>query len=275
LRTRLDGAVEAIRRRTNVKPSVSIVLGSGLGALADCVADAERIPYDAVPGMPSVRVQGHRGELVIGTLGGISVVLFAGRVHHYEGHAPEEVVFGVRLGRLLGASTQFLTNAAGGINPAFSPGDLMIITDQIHFLSGCNPLRGPNLSSLGDRFPDMSALYDGELRGVLRAAAKDVGVILREGVYCGLSGPNYETPAEIRALERLGADAVGMSTTAEAIAARHAGMRVMGISCISNLAAGISPHPLSHEDVKAVADEASERFKRTVVRTLELLGGDA
>ncbi len=272
-RRRLDVAVAAIRERSQSRPQVALVLGSGLSALADHVEGATRIPFPEIPGMANVGVQGHRGELVLGTLGGCSVALLAGRVHFYEGHTPEEVVFGVRLMSLLGASTLLLTNAAGGINTSLSPGDLMMITDQIHFLSGCNPLLGPNLSSLGERFPDMTNLYDEDLRTVLRAAEADTGVTLKEGVYCGLSGPNYESPAEIRALESLGADAVGMSTTAEAIAARHAGMRVMGISCISNLAAGISPHPLSHAEVKEVADEASERFRGLVVRTLERLGG--
>lgn len=250
---------------------VGVVLGSGLGAFADKLDETSAVfPYNEIPNMPVSSVEGHAGKLILGYVGDFSVVVLAGRVHLYEGWTPDDCTFGIRLMQMLGVKTVILTNAAGGINSAFAAGDLMVITDHLN-LTGANPLTGPNDGELGPRFPDMSTVYDLELRKKLHIVAYRLGTYLREGVYAALAGPSYETPAEIRMLRTLGADAVGMSTVLEAIAARHGKMRVAGISCITNLAAGISPTPLSHDEVKATADRVKDDFIRLLTAAVPLL----
>lgn len=255
-----DEAAEALRARCEA-PTVAVVLGSGLGAFADRLVEPTVVDYADLPHFPKVGVRGHAGRLVVGRLGegGRRVAALAGRVHLYEGHSPGVVVHPVRTLWRWGVRAVMLTNAAGGIATGLEPGDLMLITDHIN-LTGMNPLVGPADPRLGPRFPDMSAAYDPALCDDLRAAAKARGLTLREGVYTGLAGPSYETPAEIRMLSILGGDAVGMSTVAEVIAARHAGLRVCGVSCITNLAAGLSTEPLDHAEVEATAGEARSAF---------------
>jgi purine-nucleoside phosphorylase len=238
---------------------VGVVLGSGLGAWADGLASAVRIPYAEVPHLASASVQGHAGNLVLGRSGEVAVACLQGRVHLYEGHDIDRVVFGVRLLARLGCRAVVLTNAAGGLDPAASPGDLMLITDHLN-LTCRSPLVGPNEAALGPRFPDMTEAYDRELSALARDAAREAGLTLREGVYAGLLGPAYETPAEIRMLRALGADAVGMSTVLEVIALRHMGVRAAAVSCITNLAAGISKAKLDHAEVEATANQARGRF---------------
>ncbi|MDI3327065.1 MAG: purine-nucleoside phosphorylase [Alicyclobacillaceae bacterium] len=239
---------ETIAKRVPEPPRAALILGSGLGDLADSFSGATAIPYRDIPEFPVSTVIGHAGRLVFGRLEGVPVVAMQGRFHLYEGYTPEQVAFPVRVMRVLGAEFLIVTNAAGGVHPDWRPGDLMLIRDHLN-LTGRNPLVGPNDDSLGPRFPDMSRAYDRELLEFARQAGAELGIPLREGVYAGLLGPTFETPAEIRMLRILGADAVGMSTVTEVIAARHAGMRVLGISCISNMAAGILDQPLTHEEV--------------------------
>ncbi len=249
---RLDDAVRTIRERVPAQPRVGLVLGSGLGAFADTLAHLVKIPYRDVPHMPSSTVPGHEGNLCFGEVSGVPVVCMQGRVHLYEGHPVERVVHGVRTMARLGIQCALLTNAAGGLEPSWAAGDLMVVSDHLN-LTGTSPLAGPNDDALGPRFPDMTAAYDPELRGHLHAAARDVGLALREGVYAGMLGPQYETPAEVRMVRALGAQAVGMSTVSEVIALRHMGVRAAAVSCITNLAAGIAGHPLSHAEVEATA----------------------
>jgi len=255
----LDSVTRLIRERSGLQPEVGIILGSGLGGFADGFADATVIPYAEIPGFPTSSVPGHAGRLVIGRLGGAVVVAMQGRVHYYEGYEPWEVAFPARVLCRLGIRALVVTNAAGGIRRDLSPGDLMRITDHLN-LSGMNPLIGPNDARLGPRFPDMSTAYDPRLGAVLDETAAGLGIRLAAGVYACLSGPSYETPAEIRMLRVLGADAVGMSTVPEVIAAAHMGVPVVGISCITNLAAGIGDKPLSHEEVAEVAERVKDRF---------------
>ena len=240
-------------------PAVAVVLGSGLGDFADGLTDACSAACADIPGFPPVGVEGHAGRLVVGGLGETPVVALAGRAHLYEGHEPEAVVRAVRALRLWGVKALLLTNAAGGIRDGMRPGDLMTLSDHIN-LSGYNPLRGPNEGRLGPRFPDMSTAYDLRFREILRELGAAQGVRLHEGVYVGLAGPSYETPAEIRMLRVLGGDAVGMSTVVEVIAGRHCGLRMAGISCITNLAAGLGAGELSHDEVKETALNAREAF---------------
>jgi len=244
------------------EPFLGIVLGSGLGDLVDVIEDPRILPYEGIPGFPTTGVVGHDGGLVVGTLDGVPVIACRGRVHLYEGHPVASVVHAVRTLCHLGAKALLITNAAGGVNASFGVGDLMLITDHVN-LTGKNPLTGTNDDALGPRFPDMSRAYDPALCDVLRAEASDTGVTLREGVYFGLSGPSYETPAEIRMVRTLGADAVGMSTVLEVIAARHMGVRCVGMSCISNEAAD-GVQELDHADVKVVADAAGPRLSALV-----------
>lgn len=261
--TRWEATVEALKARDPRTPDVALVLGSGLGAFADTLVDATSIPYSEVPGMGAVTVPGHAGKLVIGKLPGEGpspvIAALAGRIHMYEGHAPDETVFNVRALAKWGASKFILTNAAGGISPTLRPGDLVLITDHLN-LQFRTPLLGPNDASLGPRFPDMSRVYDAALREVAHGVALEQGFALREGVYGGVLGPQYETPAEIRMLRTLGADLVGMSTVAEAIALRHMGKKVLGISCVTNLASGVSPNELSHAEVEETAKQTRSRF---------------
>ena len=256
---RLDAAVTAVRKHTTLVPEVALVLGSGLGGFADELENKVAIPYGEIPGMPSSNVVGHAGKLVLGTSEGARVVAMQGRVHLYEGHPVSDVVFGLRLCLRLGAKYVIVTNAAGGSNPGFRPGDLMLIEDHLN-LTGMSSLTGPNEEGLGTRFPDMSAAYDPKLRALALSVASSGGFQLVRGVYAGLLGPQYETPAEIRMLQRMGADAVGMSTVLETVAARHMGARVLGISCITNQAAGLSPTPLDHSEVQETANHARGRF---------------
>lgn len=256
---RLEKAVEYISARAGMTPEVGIVLGSGLGNFAERAEIVSEIPYEDIPGFPRSTVEGHKGCFLLGKVGDTPVVIMQGRVHHYEGYPMEDVVMPARVMGLMGIKTLLLTNAAGGVNKSFKAGDLMLITDHISAFVP-NPLIGRNFSGLGTRFPDMSEVYDRALSGRIKACAEKLSTELKEGVYCQLTGPSYETPAEIKMLSFLGADAVGMSTAVEAIAARHMGVRVCGISLITNMAAGISEVPLSHEEVKEAADAAGERF---------------
>ena len=262
---KLEKAKEYICKRAGINPAVGIVLGSGLGNFAERAEIVSEIPYEDIPCFPRSTVEGHKGRFVFGKIGNTPVVIMQGRVHYYEGYPMEDVIMPARIMGLLGIKTLLLTNAAGGVNKGFSAGDLMLIKDHISCFVP-NPLIGKNLSELGTRFPDMSEVYDRELSGRIKACAESLGTELKEGVYCQLTGPSYETPAEIKMLSVLGADAVGMSTAVEAIAARHMGVRVCGISLITNMAAGISEVPLSHEEVKEAADKAEVKFGALVER---------
>ena len=263
---RVRAAAAAVRRsaRERLAPRVGVVLGSGLGAFADQLTNATRIPYVEIPGMPSSSVVGHAGNLCLGTVAGVSVACLQGRAHIYEGNTPQQAVFGVRVLAELGCSTVLLTNAAGGIHASFAAGDLMLITDHLN-LMGDSPLRGPSYGT-GPRFPDMTRAYDPELQAAARDAARVCNVTLREGVYAAMLGPSYETPAEIRMLRTLGADAVGMSTVPEVIALRQLGVRVGGISCITNLAAGLSGETLDHAEVEATARRSRDAFTALLTR---------
>lgn len=261
-------AAETARRLAATAPRIGLVLGSGLGALADELSPSTSIPYADIPGMPNPAISGHEGRLWMGELGGVPVACLQGRVHAYEGHPVSRVCFGVRLLAAIGCATVLLTNAAGGL-AGMAAGDLMLITDHIN-LTGLNPLVGTNDDRIGPRFLDMSQAYDSALQAAARNAAERAGVTLREGVYAGLLGPTYETPAEIRMLAGMGASAVGMSTVLETIALRHLGVRVGGISCITNLAAGISPTPLSHAEVKETATRVRDQFQSLIRHWTEL-----
>ncbi|MCM3040211.1 purine-nucleoside phosphorylase [Paenibacillus motobuensis] len=242
-----------------MKPEVGLILGSGLGILADHIEQAVSISYADIPHFPQSTVEGHAGELLIGNVQGKPVVMMKGRFHMYEGYGPELTAFPVRVMKELGVKTLLVTNAAGGVNTSFTPGDLMLISDHLN-MTGKNPLIGANDDELGPRFPDMSQAYSRRLRELARSIANKLGFSLQEGVYAGLLGPSYETPAEIRMLRTLGADAVGMSTVSEVIVASHAGLEVLGISCISNMAAGILDQPLSHAEVMETTDRVREQF---------------
>jgi purine-nucleoside phosphorylase len=267
---RMMEAAGFIREQGAPTPVVGVVLGSGLGEFADSIAQTTVIPYPDIPHFKAAGVAGHAGRLVLGQVGSASVAVMQGRIHYYEGHEIGDVVFPVRVLAALGVKSLLLTNAAGGINSGFRPGDLMVIRDHIN-LTGVNPLRGRNDDRLGPRFPDMSALYDPAWQEVLASALIEAGRPKHRGVYAGLAGPSYETPAEIRMLAALGADAVGMSTVAEAIAARHMGLRVAGISCITNLAAGVTDRPLSHAEVTETAERVKGDFIRLLNRVIPQL----
>ncbi len=264
-------AVKAIRDRTSFVPLVGLILGSGLGEYAAELNVEEEIAYSEIPDFPVSTAPGHEGRFILGYLDRTPVICMKGRIHLYEGYEPWDVVLPIRVMRSLGAQMLFLTNAAGGINYDFTAGDLMLITDHISIF-GHNPLIGPNFESYGTRFPDMSHVYDEELSDVIRQVASEERVTLREGVYVQLTGPSFETPAEIRLLRTLGADAVGMSTVIEAIAGRHAGMRVVGVSCISNAAAGMTREPLSGDDVNLAASETAPLFTRLVTGSIIKIG---
>ncbi len=271
---RLAALEAAVRARTGLRPAVGIVLGSGLGGLADELVGPVSIPFSELPGWPAATAPGHAGRLILGRLEGVPVALLQGRLHLYEGHDPGLVVQPVLLMGRLGASLIVLSNAAGGLNPAFGPGTLMVIEDHIN-LTGRTPLLGPNADELGPRFPDLTNAWSPRLRDRLRAAARAEGVELASGVYVGLLGPAYETPAEVRMLRGLGGDAVGMSTVLEAIAARWAGLEICGVSLVTNAGAGDSGTPLSHEEVLAAGAEAGPRFVRLIRRFIaDLAPGD-
>lgn len=248
-----------IRSVTDFKPDVALVLGSGLGAFGEKLDVRAAVEYSDIPGFPVSTVLGHKGRFLFGYLDNVAVVAMQGRVHHYEGYDVADVVLPTRLMAMLGAKVLFLTNASGGVNPGFSAGDFMLITDHILTFFP-NPLKGENIEELGTRFPDMSHVYDPELCDAVRAAAKENGIDLKEGVYVQLTGPSFETPAEVRMLGMLGGDAVGMSTACEAVAARHCGMRVCGISFVSNKGAGLSATPLTHAEVQETADRKAPIF---------------
>src|SRR5580658_379978 len=259
-------AVQFLESRTAQRPRVAVVLGSGLGAFADELMDSTEIPYSAIPGWPCSTAIGHAGKLVLGRLGDLEVAVMAGRVHLYEGYTPAQVTFGVRVLGSLGVRSMVFTNAAGGINLALERGGLVLISDHIN-LQGSNPLVGPNDDALGPRLPDMSEAYSRDLRTLAHEVGSEIGVHLAEGVYAAVLGPSYETPAEIRYLRTIGADLVGMSTVPEVIVANHMGMRVLGISCVTNMAAGILPQKINHAEVL----ETGEMVRGTLVKFLRAL----
>ena len=271
---KLQNCLACVRRKTDFVPDVALILGSGLGALADEIEAVATVDYHDIEGFPVSTVPGHKGRFVFGYMGKVKVVIMQGRVHFYEGYSREDVLLPTRLMVLLGAKILFLTNAAGGVNRDFRAGDFMLITDHIMTLFP-NPLIGPNMDEMGPRFPDMSHVYDEKLREIIRRTAEEQKIALHEGVYCQLTGPTFETPAEVRLLTALGVDAVGMSTACEAVAARHAGIRVCGISCITNQAAGISPNPLSHQEVFDTGVRVGPVFRRLVKESIIAIGREA
>jgi len=266
---RAEEAARMIRARRDVQAQVAIVLGSGLGAFADELTDSTSIRYDEIPSFARATVEGHAGRLVIGKTNNVTVAAMQGRFHFYEGYSLEEVTFPIRVLKLLGVRTLILTNAAGSLNTEFTPGSLMVITDHINLI-GVNPLIGPNDDRFGPRFPDLTSVYARRLQDIVINEANAIGLDMRRGIYAALSGPSYETPAEIHMVRTLGADAVGMSTVPEAIVARHMNMEVIGISCITNLAAGVSNRPVDHSQVIAVGErvraEFTELLRRVVAR---------
>lgn len=268
MQNKVEKCVNYIRKQTNFVPKVALILGSGLGALADEIHVEFSIAYEEIPDFPVSTVDGHNGRFVFGYIGKTPVVIMQGRVHYYEGYTMEEVILPVRVMRLLGADILFLTNAAGGVSENVTPGSLMLLTDQISSFVP-SPLIGPNKKEWGVRFPSMDTIYDTELRELLREEAEKCGIDLKEGVYLQTTGPCYESPAEVRMFSMMGADAVGMSTAVEAVIAKHMGMRVCAISCISNMAGGTLNKPLSHEEVKEVAAHTAPFFKKIVRRSIE------
>jgi len=270
---RLQGYVQQIREVTDFVPQAAIVLGSGLGRYAEQLQKVAEISYSKLPGFPVSTVAGHDGKFLFGYIEEVAVVMMSGRVHYYEGYDMWDVVLPIRLMGMLGAKTLVLTNAAGAVNTDFKPGDFMLLTDHISSFVP-SPLRGANMEELGARFPDMSRVYSERLIGMLKGAASELGITLREGTYLQWQGPNYETPAEIRMFRSLGADAVGMSTVCEAIAARHMGMEICGISCLTNMAAGILDQPLNHEEVQEIANAVSRNFEQLVSRFVKMLKED-
>ena len=268
---KLQNCLACVRAKTDFVPDVALILGSGLGALADEVNTVATVDYHDIEGFPVSTVAGHKGRFVFGTFGETKVVIMQGRVHYYEGYSMEDVLLPTRLMGLMGAKVLFLTNAAGGVNRDYRAGDFMMLTDHIMTLFP-NPLIGANINELGPRFPDMTEVYSKELNAIIRDTAARLGTPLHEGVYCQLTGPTYETPAEVRMVSLLGADAVGMSTACEAAAARHMGLKVCGISCITNQAAGISPVPLSHEEVGETGARVGPIFRKLVRESIAAMG---
>ncbi len=267
--SRLDEAAALVRDRCPLRPAIGVVLGSGLGAFADALEEAVSVPFGEIPHFPASTVVGHGGALVLGRSRGVPVAVMKGRVHYYEGYSLDQVVFPVRVLARMGVKTVVLTNAAGAINASFAPGELMVIEDHVNLLG--NPLLGPNEDALGPRFPDMSEVYDRGLREAAEAACRAASIRCHRGVYLSLTGPSYETPAEIRMFRTMGADAVGMSTVPEAIAARHMGVRVVGLSCLTNMAAGVIDRKLDHREVL----ETGERVKSGLLEVLARLVTEA
>jgi purine-nucleoside phosphorylase len=267
---RAEHAARFVRSRADVDVRVALVLGSGLGAFADDLEDAAAVPYDEIPGFARPTVEGHAGRLVVGRVGGVGVAAMQGRFHFYEGYALEEVTFPVRVLSLLGAKSLVLTNAAGGLNNSYEQGSLVLISDHLN-LMGTNPLLGRNDPRFGARFPDMTEVYDREYQDAAITEAREMGLELRRGIYAALTGPSYETPAEIRMLRLLGADAVGMSTVPEAIVARQMGLRVLGLSCITNMAAGVLDKPINHEEVIETGERVRETFAELLRRVIPKL----
>src|SRR6476659_3969677 len=268
---RAQRAAEQIRSHAKTTPSVAVVLGSGLGAFADELTEATAIAYKEIHGFAQATVEGHAGKLVIGKAGDVPIAAMQGRFHFYEGYSLDEVTFPVRVLKLLGVRTLILTNAAGSLNTEFTPGSLMVISDHIN-LMGVNPLIGPNDERFGPRFPDLTATYAPELQNLVIEEAKAIDIEMRRGVYAALTGPSYETPAEIHMVRTLGADAVGMSTVPEAIVARHMEMRLIGISCITNLAAGVSNRPIDHSQVMEIGKRVRAQFTELLRRVIAKLG---
>lgn len=268
---KIQEAANYLQEKYSSIPKIGLILGSGLGVLADEIENAVKIPYEEIPGFPVSTVEGHAGQLVFGTIHDRQVVAMQGRFHYYEGYSFDKVTFPVRVMKELGVETLIVTNAAGGVNESFAPGNLMLISDHINNM-GSNPLIGPNDSQLGVRFPDMSEAYAKDLRTVAREVAKSINLEIQEGVYVGNTGPSYETPAEVRMLRILGGDAVGMSTVPEVIIARHAGIKVLGISCISNMAAGILDQPLNHEEVIETTEKVKADFLLYVKELIKKIG---
>jgi len=267
---KIDAAVAFVRSRTALQPRIGLILGSGLGDVVEAVDVETAIPYGEIPGAKASTVLGHSGRMIFGRTGDLPVVIMQGRVHFYEGYEMDEVMFLARVVGRLGIKSLVVTNAAGGVNTSYKAGDLMLISDHINFM-GMNPLRGPNVEELGVRFPDMSEAYPESLRAMAKDVAKAQGLSLQEGVYLALSGPTYETPAEIRAIRTLGADAVGMSTVPEVIAMSHMNIPVLGISCITNMAAGILPQKLTHQEVMDTTARVQKQFTGLVLGVLSRL----
>jgi len=260
---KLNRCYESFKSKIDFVPEIAIILGSGLGALADEIDIKTVLSYDEIEGFPKSTVPGHKGRFVFGYMDGVPVVIMQGRVHYYEGYSMQDVVLPTRLMKMMGAKVLFVTNASGGVNASFSAGDFMLITDQIaNFVP--SPLIGANIEELGTRFPDMSEIYDKDLRDIVVETAKSLDIKLQQGVYIQLTGPNFESPAEVRMCRTLGADAVGMSTACETIAANHAGMKIVGISCVANLGCGLTENPLTHKEVMEAADKAAPLFKKLI-----------
>jgi purine-nucleoside phosphorylase len=266
----IDEAVAFVRSKTKLQPQVGVVLGSGLGNVVDAIDVEATIPYSEIPGGAASTVWGHSGKMIVGRAGNVPVVVLAGRMHFYEGHDMRAVVHLARVAGRLGIKNMIVTNAAGGVNTSFTPGDLMLISDHINLMGG-NPLLGPNIDELGPRFPDMSEAYPENLRAMAKEVGRDLGLALKEGVYLALSGPAYETPAEIRMLRVLGADGVGMSTVPEVIAMSHMGIPVLGISCITNMAAGVIKQKLTHQEVMDTTARVQTQFTSLVLGVLKRL----
>ncbi|CAM3987437.1 purine-nucleoside phosphorylase [Mesobacillus thioparans] len=267
----IQTASSYINDKLTQQPKIGLILGSGLGVLADDIVNPVKIPYNEIPGFPVSTVEGHAGQLVCGQLSGVEVIAMQGRFHYYEGYSMDKVTFPVRVMKELGIEKLIVTNAAGGVNESFEPGDLMIITDHINNM-GTNPLIGPNDSHFGVRFPDMSEAYSKNLRGIAKEVADKNSLTIKEGVYVGNPGPVYETPAEVRMIRTLGGDAVGMSTVPEVIVAKHSGLEVLGISCISNMAAGILDQPLSHDEVIETTEKVKSSFLLLVNEIVKTVG---
>ena len=263
---------ECYKSKIDFEPKVAIVLGSGLGNFAKVVDVKAELPYSKIEGFPVSTVPGHAGKFIFGYIQEVPVVLMQGRVHYYEGYPITDVVLPTRLMKMMGAKILFLTNASGGINPAYHAGAFMMLKDHISCFAP-NPLIGPNLDELGTRFPDMSHVYDEDLQEIIRSTAKENDIELFEGVYAQLTGPSFESPAEIQMLHKMGVDAVGMSTVVEAIAANHMGMKICGVSCVCNLAAGMSPTPLTHEEVQEAANAAAPKFEKLLVESVKKFNG--
>ena len=263
---------DSVKTKVDFKPEVALVLGSGLGDYANDIKVKMELDYHEIEGFPVSTVPGHAGKFIFGYVNDVPVVCMKGRIHFYEGYPISDVVLPIRLMKLMGAKVLFLTNASGGINTTFGAGDFMLIQDHIACFAP-NPLIGENIDQLGTRFPDMSSVYDKELQAIIRSSAGNLGITLREGIYAQLTGPSFEAPAEITMLSKLGVDAVGMSTVVEAIVANHMGMKICGISCVCNLAAGLSPNPLTHDEVQQAANDAAPKFKKLVTEAISNFKG--
>lgn len=265
--TKLINCYESVKKQIDFEPKVALVLGSGLGDYANDIKVTATLPYEDIEGFPVSTVPGHKGQFIFGYVNDVPVVCMQGRVHYYEGYDISDVVLPTRLMYLMGAKILFLTNASGGLNKSFNAGDFMMLEDHISIFAP-NPLIGQNIDELGTRFPDMSTVYDKELQEIIETSAADLGIKLQKGIYAQLTGPSFESPAEIQLLAKLGVDAVGMSTVVEAIAANHCGMRICAISCVCNLAAGMTDNPLTHEEVQQAAKEAAPLFKKLVTEAI-------